>query len=80
MPSLVQVGTPARPAWVALATASFAMLPRWARRLYPLPGLPTTDLAATAAGLALRTGLLVVPGRLRHGPAVKAAYARMGLG
>jgi hypothetical protein len=55
------------------------MLPRWARRLYRLPGLPTTDLAASAAGLAFRNGLLVVPGRLRHGPAVKAAYERLGL-
>jgi uncharacterized protein (DUF2236 family) len=79
MPTLVQLGTPARPAWVALATAAFAMLPRWARRLYRLPGLPTTDLAASAAGLAFRNGLLVVPGRLRHGPAVKAAYERLGL-
>ncbi len=51
MPALVQLGTPARPAWAAVATAAFAMLPRWARRAYSLPGLPTTDLAATAAGL-----------------------------
>lgn len=79
MPAKVQLGTPARPAWVALATAAFAMLPRWARRLYHLPGLPTTDLAASAAGLAFRSGLLVVPGRLRHGPAVRAAHARLGL-
>lgn len=78
MPSLVTLGTPARPAWVALATASFAMLPRWARRLYSLPGLPTTDLAATAAGLALRSGLLVVPDALRAGPHVKDARARLG--
>lgn len=76
MPSLVQLGTPARPAWVALATTAFAMLPRWARRLYRLPGLPTTDVVATAAGLAFRSGLLVVPERLRHGPHVKAAKAR----
>jgi uncharacterized protein (DUF2236 family) len=79
MPALVRLGTPARPAWVALATAAFAMLPRWARRLYRLPGLPTTDAAATAAGLAFRSGLLVVPERLRHGPAVKEAQARLGL-
>ncbi len=77
MPSLVQLGTPARPAWVALATAAFAMLPRWARRLYSLPGLPTTDVAATAAGLAFRTGLLVVPDALRAGPHLKQARARM---
>jgi uncharacterized protein (DUF2236 family) len=77
MPSLVQLGTPARPAWTALATAAFAMLPRWARRLYSLPGLPTTDVAATAAGLAFRTGLLVVPDALRAGPHLKDARARL---
>ena len=80
MPALVQLGTPARPAWVALASAAAAMLPRWARRMYRLPGLPTTDAAATAAGLAFRTGLLVVPQSLRHGPHVRDARARLGLG
>jgi uncharacterized protein (DUF2236 family) len=79
MPALVQLGTPARPAWTALATAAFAMLPRWARRLYALPGLPTTDLAATAAGVAFRRGLLVVPEGLRTGPHLKAAQERLGL-
>jgi uncharacterized protein (DUF2236 family) len=79
MPALVQLGTPARPAWVALATAAATMLPRWARRLYRLPGIPTTDVAATAAGLAFRSGLLVVPEALRHGPHVKDARARLGL-
>jgi len=79
MPALVGLGTPARPAWVALAAASAAMLPRWARRLYRLPGIPTTDLAATAAGLAFRHGLLVVPSSLRQGPHHKAARERLGL-
>jgi uncharacterized protein (DUF2236 family) len=78
MPALVQLGTPARPAWVALASAAGAMLPRWARRMYRLPGLPTTDIAATAAGLAFRSGLLVVPESLRQGPHVKAARQRLG--
>ena len=76
MPALVRLGTPARPAWGALAIAAFAMLPRWARRLYSLPGLPTTDVAATAAGLAFRTGLLVVPDALLAGPHLKDARAR----
>jgi hypothetical protein len=44
-----------------------------------MPGLPTTDAAATAAGLAFRSGLLVVPERLRHGPELKSARARMGV-
>ena len=77
MPGKIGFGTPARPAWVAIAAASAAMLPRWARRLYRLPGLPTTDLGATAIGLALRSGLLAVPERLRHGPHVKAARQRL---
>jgi uncharacterized protein (DUF2236 family) len=79
MPTRVALGTPARPAWVGLAGTAFAMLPRWARRLYRLPGLPTTDVGATAVGLALRTGLLAVPEALRHGPHVKDARARLGL-
>lgn len=78
MPTLVSLGTPARPAWTALATAAFAMLPRWCRRLYHLPGLPTTDVAATAAGLALRTGMLALPSALRHGPHHRAALVRVG--
>ena len=52
-------------------------MPRWARRLYSLPGLPTTDVAATAAGLAFRTGLLVVPDALRAGPHLKDARRRL---
>ena len=77
MPRLVELGTPARPVWTALVIAAFAMLPRWARRLYSLPGLPTTDLAATAAGFALRSGLLVVPDALRAGPHLKDARRRL---
>ncbi|MGZ6804370.1 MAG: oxygenase MpaB family protein, partial [Nocardioidaceae bacterium] len=79
MPGRVAYGTPARPAWAALAGTAFAMLPRWARRLYRLPGVPTTDVGATAAGIALRTGLLAVPAALRDGPHLKDARARMGL-
>ena len=79
MPALVQLGTPARPAWAALVTAAFAMLPAWSRRLYGLPGLPTTDLAATAAGVAFRSGLLAVPDALRAGPHLRQARTRLGL-
>jgi uncharacterized protein (DUF2236 family) len=79
MPTKVAYATPARPAWAALAGTAAAMLPRWARRLYRLPGLPTTDLGATAAGIAFRTGLLAIPDALRDGPHVKAAKARMAL-
>lgn len=61
MPTKVRLATPARPAWTLVAATAFAMLPRWARRLYRLPGLPTTDLGATVAGKALRAGLLALP-------------------
>ena len=77
MPLRVQLATPARPTWATLVTIAIGMLPRWARRMYSLPGLPTTDLAATAAGYAFRTGLLVVPDTLRAGPHLTEARARL---
>jgi uncharacterized protein (DUF2236 family) len=59
---------PGAPAWTraaisATATAALATLPRWARRMYGLPGLPTTDLAASAllGGLRRATDLLPDP-------------------
>lgn len=78
-PPMPTKAAPARLAWVALAGTAAAMLPRWARRLYKLPGLPPTDLAATAVGLALRTGLLAIPEGVRHGTHLKDAKARLGL-
>ncbi|MCX6462954.1 MAG: oxygenase MpaB family protein [Pseudonocardiales bacterium] len=54
-PQAVKVAVP------ALATLALATLPRWARRLYGLPGLPTTDLGTTLALRALRTATDVLP-------------------
>jgi uncharacterized protein (DUF2236 family) len=68
---------PVRPAWFGIAGLGFSMLPRWARRMYRMPGLPTTDVGATAAGIALRTSLLALPDHLRHGPHRTAAMARV---
>ncbi len=80
MPSLVQLGTPARPAWVALAAAAAAMLPRWARRMYRLPGLPTTDVAGTAAGARLpQPGCSWCRRRCGRARTVKDARERLGL-
>lgn len=44
----------------SVATLAVATLPRWARRMYGLPGLPSTDIGATGALRALHrlTGLL----------------------
>jgi uncharacterized protein (DUF2236 family) len=77
MPTWVSLATPARPTWAGLVGVAVAMLPRWARRLYGLPGLPTTDLAATVAGRALRQALLTVPEQWIEGPAHRAARERL---
>lgn len=77
MPRWVGFGTPARPAWAGLATVAFGLLPRWARRLYRLPGLPTTDVAAVVAARGIRLALGVVPETLSEGPHRKAARRRL---
>ena len=77
MPTWVQVATPARPAWFAVAGLAGALLPRWARRLYRLPGLPVTDVAATAALRALHAALQQAPERYRVGPHLRAAQQRL---
>lgn len=66
--------TPARPAWAGVAAAAFGLLPRWARRLYRMPGLPTTDFAATLAARAGRLALRAVP--LKPGPIYLDAMRR----
>ncbi|MBA3799539.1 MAG: DUF2236 domain-containing protein [Geodermatophilaceae bacterium] len=77
MPAWVRVLTPARPAWGGIAALSFALLPPWARRMYRMPGLATTDAAATAGVRALRTSLQTLPVRWREGPALRAARERL---
>jgi uncharacterized protein (DUF2236 family) len=76
MPTKVQLATPARPAWTLVASTAFAMLPRWARRMYRLPGLPTTDVAATLAGKAIRSGLLALPEGLVRKAEARTAVPR----
>ncbi len=61
MPLRVELLTPARPAWTAVAALAFALLPRWARRCYGLPGPPGTDLSATLALRGLRGAVLAIP-------------------
>jgi uncharacterized protein (DUF2236 family) len=77
MPWWVTVLTPARPAWAGLVSVAAGLLPRWARRLYGLPGLPTTDLAATVAARGLRRTMLALPDRVGGSPAYRAALARL---
>jgi uncharacterized protein (DUF2236 family) len=45
----------------ALASLAMATLPRWARRMYGLPGIPTTDLGATLALRTLRVATDLLP-------------------
>lgn len=66
--------TPVRPAWVGVAAAGFSLLPRWARRLYRMPGLPTTDVAATVTARLGRTALRALP--LSPGPIYADAMRR----
>ena len=77
MKAWVQLLTPARPAWTVLAGAALATLPRWARRMYRLPALPTTDLAATAALRALRSAAVALPDAISGPPEVRRARALM---
>jgi uncharacterized protein (DUF2236 family) len=77
MPAWVRFLTPARPAWGTLAALGFATLPRWARRMYSLPGLGLTDAAATAGVRALRQAMLALPQRARRSPIVWAGYERV---
>lgn len=69
--------TPVRPLWLGVAAFSFSLLPAWARRLYGVPALPTTDLAVTLGSRALRSFVrAVVPRDRLEGPLYKAAMAR----
>jgi hypothetical protein len=77
MPALLQLATPARPVWASAAGLAFATLPRWARRLYGLPGLPTTDLGASVTLRWLRVASAVLPPGIREPPAYRAAKARL---
>jgi len=77
MPVAVRLATPARPVWVGVSLLAFSLLPRWARRLYRLPGLPVTDLTASLALRWMRTAVRTLPAGLREGPHYKQAKVRL---
>src|SRR4051794_6025489 len=77
MPLRVQLTTPARPAWTAITTLAVASLPTWARRLYRLPGLPVTDVAATVGLRVLAPMLRQLPQTYRESPHLRAARERL---
>jgi len=68
--------TPVRAAWLGVSALAVSLLPPWARKLYGLPALPTTDLTATLSSRALRLSLRALPRRLREGPIYQAALER----
>jgi uncharacterized protein (DUF2236 family) len=69
--------TPVRPLWVGVTAYAVSLLPAWARRLYGLPGLPTTDLTATLTARTLRATLRALPSPTLEGPIYRAATARL---
>jgi uncharacterized protein (DUF2236 family) len=77
IPLRLQLLTPARPAWTAISSLAFASLPRWARKLYRLPGLPLVDQAATASLRTLAPTLHQLPAAYREGPHLRAARERL---
>lgn len=69
--------TPLKAAVPPANVLALMLLPRWARRLYGAPGLPTTDLAATLAIRTVRHGALLIPPQVRDSPDVKRAKRLM---
>jgi uncharacterized protein (DUF2236 family) len=68
--------TPVRLAYGAVAALAVALLPPWARRMYGLPGLPTTDLTAALSVRALRRLLAALPHQVYESPIYRAAMSR----
>jgi len=61
----------------AVGTVALATLPRWARRLYGLPGLPTTDVGVALLLLAARPALRRLSSEQDAPPLVQRARRRM---
>jgi uncharacterized protein (DUF2236 family) len=68
--------TPVRPLWWGVSAFAFSLLPAWARRLYGLPGLPTTDLTATLTSRTIRSAIRALPTSKLEGPLYRAAMSR----
>ncbi|MFC4906737.1 oxygenase MpaB family protein [Actinomadura gamaensis] len=72
-PALPSRLVPLKLAAPAVGVLVVSTLPRWARRKYGLPGLPTSDLAATLTLKGLYRTTRVVPERYRYGPDARRA-------
>ncbi|OLT12705.1 hypothetical protein BJF78_23995 [Pseudonocardia sp. CNS-139] len=60
LPLRVELLTPARPVWTAVAAVAIGLLPSWAKRMYGIPEPPGAGLATTAGLRAIRSALLTV--------------------
>jgi uncharacterized protein (DUF2236 family) len=68
--------SPVRLAWLGLAGIAVGLLPTWARRIYGLPGVPTTDPVASVSARAIRLALRAVPEKVFRGPIYNDAMER----
>jgi uncharacterized protein (DUF2236 family) len=75
MPGLLGL-TPARATYLGVAALAIGLLPRWARRMYGLPGLPFVDVSSSLSARALRLGMSALPHRIFEGPIYQAAMRR----
>ena len=71
--------TPVRLAWFGIAGTAVGLLPSWARRLYGLPGLPTTGPTAALSARTLRLALRTLPEKAVRGPIYRRAMQRAAL-
>lgn len=69
-------GPPFRLVTFGAAATAFALLPRWARRLYGGLGLPTTDVVGSLSARSLRLAMAAVPHHVYEGPIYRDAMAR----
>jgi uncharacterized protein (DUF2236 family) len=74
-PDVPRTMLPLRFAAPGVAALAVATLPRWARRMYGLPGLPTSDLGATMMLKGLYRGSHLIPASLRYSPDANRARA-----
>jgi len=68
-----------RLAWFGIAGTAVGLLPSWARRLYGLPGLPTTGPTAALSARTLRMALRALPEKAVRGPIYRRAMQRAAL-
>jgi uncharacterized protein (DUF2236 family) len=72
-PSVPRQMLPLKLAAPAIASLAVSTLPRWARRMYGLPGLPTSDLAATVTLKGLYRTTRLIPAQYRYSPDAQRA-------